>query len=320
MSSIRSTVLSAVQSAVQRVDGVLFAPLLSRFSGAAAAYSLRDIGAKEGRTVNNAVVKVRRDSDDATQDFSADQVAAGQVEVFVGGSNSGFVDTWYDQSGNKNDCTMTTPTLQPFIVDSGTFTGVFMKEISGGASNIARNLRIDDIQTTDLGNNFGFVWVGKIDDAYTTSQPSTLVGANRNVSTRNVGTVGLNVVLGSDLLKVTNSTGTGASAIVESGAPTISYTPGDRVSVAGTCVGPDGDGDHTLKAYANNATPVSNNDTLTLTDSGDDLRIMASNFSNTVRRDRSTIGKVDEVIIFNTNIEPKMDDLRAEINNYYNIY
>jgi len=47
---------------------------------------------------------------------------------------------------------------------------------------------------------------------------------------------------------------------------------------------------------------------------------MASNFSNTVRRDRSTIGKVDEVIIFNTNIEPKMDDLRAEINNYYNIY
>ena len=82
----------------------------------------------------------------------------------------------------------------------------------------------------------------------------------------------------------------------------------------------DGDGDHTLKAYANNATPVSNNDTLVLTDSADDLRIMASNFSNTVRRDRSTIGKVDEVIIFDSNIESDIDDIRQEINNHYRIY
>ena len=47
---------------------------------------------------------------------------------------------------------------------------------------------------------------------------------------------------------------------------------------------------------------------------------MASNFSNTVRRDRSTIGKVDEVIIFASNIEPDMEEVRADINNYYNIY
>ena len=49
-----------------------------RFGGAAAAYSLRDIGAMNGR-----VVRVRRDSDDAEQDFSANQVASGVLETWV---------------------------------------------------------------------------------------------------------------------------------------------------------------------------------------------------------------------------------------------
>jgi hypothetical protein len=194
-----------------------------------------------------------------------------------------------------------------------------MKEIVGGSEPNARSLRIDDIQTTDLGNNFGLIWVGTVDDTYSPSHSTTLLGANRNIVTQNQGTVGLNVKLSGDgefILKNETS----SSANVNSGFPTISYTAGDRVSVAGTCVGPDGDGDHTLKAYVNGATPVSNNDTLVLTDSADDLRIMASNFSNTVRRDRSTIGKVDEVIIFASNIEPDMEEVRAEINNHYNIY
>ena len=242
----------------------------------------------------------------------------GSPVAFTGQGIDAFVDTWYDQSGNGKDATQTSASLQPLIISDGAFTGVFMQEIVGGSEPNARNLVIDDIQTTDLGNNFGLIWVGKVDDAYTTSQLATLIGANRNVPTLNQGTIGLNVTLSSDSFSLNNETS--GSATVNSGAPTNSYTPGDRISVAGTCVGPDGDGDHTLKAYANNATPVSNNDTLVLTDSADDLRIMASNFSNTVRRDRSAIGKVDEVIIFDSNIESDIDDIRQEINNYYTIY
>ena len=86
-----------------------------RFGGAAAAYSLRDIGAMNGR-----VVEVRRDSDNAVEDFSANQVASGAVEAFVGGSNSGFVSKWYDQSGNGLDMTQTETADQPRIVNSGT--------------------------------------------------------------------------------------------------------------------------------------------------------------------------------------------------------
>ena len=51
-----------------------------RFGGASAAYSLRDIGAMNGR-----VVKVRRSEDDLEEDFSANQVASGALEDWVNG-------------------------------------------------------------------------------------------------------------------------------------------------------------------------------------------------------------------------------------------
>ena len=55
-----------------------------RFGGAAAAYSLRDVGAMNGR-----VVKVRRDVDgqgsDPEEDFSANQVSGGALENWVNG-------------------------------------------------------------------------------------------------------------------------------------------------------------------------------------------------------------------------------------------
>jgi hypothetical protein len=51
-----------------------------RFGGAAAAYSLRDVGAMNGR-----VVKARRSEDDLEEDFSASQVASGALEDWVNG-------------------------------------------------------------------------------------------------------------------------------------------------------------------------------------------------------------------------------------------
>ena len=86
-----------------------------RFGGSAAAYSLRDIGAMNGK-----VVRVRRSSGTpAEEDFSASQVLSGAVEAFVGSGNDGFVTTLYDQSGNGNDVTQTTTGSQPKLVDSG---------------------------------------------------------------------------------------------------------------------------------------------------------------------------------------------------------
>ena len=93
-----------------------------RFGGAAAAYSLRDIGANGG-----AVVRVRRSSDDVEENFSANQVSSGAVEAFVGGSNDGFVEVLYDQSGNFRHAFQETATNQPKIVSSGSLITINSK-------------------------------------------------------------------------------------------------------------------------------------------------------------------------------------------------
>jgi len=89
--------------------------LLDEFTGAAAAYSLRDLTFLRG----NPVVRVRRSSDNAEQDFTATQVSDGNLAAWVGAGNDGFVRTWYDQSGNGRDAQQATAASQPSIVSSG---------------------------------------------------------------------------------------------------------------------------------------------------------------------------------------------------------
>lgn len=118
MALVNPVVLSAVQSVVQRVDDVRATLKLARqYGGAAAAYSIRDIGADGG-----AVVRVRR-STGGEQDFSASEITSGALATYVGAGNDGFVKTWYDQSGNGNNATNTTTSEQPTIVSSGTYVG-----------------------------------------------------------------------------------------------------------------------------------------------------------------------------------------------------
>ena len=92
--------------------------LLDEYSGAAAAYSLRSLS-----TSTTNVVKVRRSGDDAELDFTASEVSDGTLAAWVvagGGTEDGFVTTWYDQSGNANNATQATAANQPKIVSSGT--------------------------------------------------------------------------------------------------------------------------------------------------------------------------------------------------------
>jgi hypothetical protein len=88
--------------------------LLDEYSGAAAAYSLRNLSILSTAPV----VRVRRSSDNAESDFTATQVSDGTLTTFCGAGN-GFVTTWYDQSGNGKNATQTTTANQPQIVSSG---------------------------------------------------------------------------------------------------------------------------------------------------------------------------------------------------------
>lgn len=89
--------------------------LLDQYGGAAAAYSLRALSID----YTNPVVRVRRDNDNAEQDFTATEVSDGTLAAWVGAGNDGFVRTWYDQSENGNNANQTVATDQPKIVDNG---------------------------------------------------------------------------------------------------------------------------------------------------------------------------------------------------------
>jgi hypothetical protein len=89
--------------------------LLDRFTAATAAYSLRNLK----NTFTTAVVEVRRSNDSAESTFTSTEVANGTLTAWVGAGNDGFIKTWYDQSGNGNNATQTTTSLQPKIVLAG---------------------------------------------------------------------------------------------------------------------------------------------------------------------------------------------------------
>ena len=89
--------------------------LLDSYSGAAAAYSLRQLSWAYG----GPAVRVRRSNDNAEQDFTATEVSDGTLATWVGAGNNGFVRTWYDQSGNGRNAEQTTNANQPEIVSNG---------------------------------------------------------------------------------------------------------------------------------------------------------------------------------------------------------
>lgn len=89
--------------------------LLSQLPTSIGAYSLRAVSGN-----NTLAVNVRRSTDNATQDFYADQscnltTPGNQSLASWLGAASGFVTTWYDQSGAGNHATQTTAANQPAI-------------------------------------------------------------------------------------------------------------------------------------------------------------------------------------------------------------
>jgi hypothetical protein len=91
--------------------------LLDQYSGSAAAYSLR----KLDNDYTGSAVRVRRSNDNTEQDIgftASGDLDTASLKTFVG-ANSGFVTTWYDQSGNARNATQATAANQPRIVNAG---------------------------------------------------------------------------------------------------------------------------------------------------------------------------------------------------------
>ena len=105
------------------VDGIL-----DLFSDPYVAFSLRDLGKDRtaftsigdtgSQTSGTWVVQLRRSSDSDQKSFTADEVADGTMETWVG-SNDGYVSRWYDQSSNANHLAQSVVLSQPKLVANG---------------------------------------------------------------------------------------------------------------------------------------------------------------------------------------------------------
>lgn len=106
-----------------RFGGEIISYLLDDYPNALAAFSLRKL--KTGATY---AIKIRRDNDNATTDVELETIgsisllsivsAGGTLGNWIG-ANNGFVNTWFDQSGNGWDASNPITTLQPQIIDNG---------------------------------------------------------------------------------------------------------------------------------------------------------------------------------------------------------
>lgn len=115
--TVTATNSAGSASADSNVVAIL-ATLLDLYPNAAAAYSVRLL---RGAYLGSPAIRVRRSNDNAEQDIgftTTGDLNTSALTTFVG-ANSGYIVTWYDQSGNANHATQTTPASQPRIVNAG---------------------------------------------------------------------------------------------------------------------------------------------------------------------------------------------------------
>lgn len=197
-----------------------FTGILDLYPGAEAAYSLRSLSSSATN-----VVRVRRSSDNAEQDFTATQITDGTLLTFTG-AGDGFVATWYDQSGNTNDAAQATATSQPKIVSSGVlvsggldFDGVddslftaspvladtFSIFCAADASSLTSNLAIYSQHISGSSNRFAFS-ESNAGNMYTffkeptALNTTTMIGSSRQLTTniKNGTTAAIHIDGGAD--------------------------------------------------------------------------------------------------------------------------
>ena len=105
------------RSVSERMSGAVNGRVLDKIPDAKAAYSTRKLSS----AYTGSALRVRRSTDNAEQDIgftSAGLLDSAALSSFISGG-SGFVVTWYDQSGSSKNATQTTAANQAAISSAG---------------------------------------------------------------------------------------------------------------------------------------------------------------------------------------------------------
>jgi len=219
----------------------------------------------------------------------------------------GFVETWYDQSGNGRDSTNTTASQQPIIVEAG----VFQDGLKFTHTDTTNGKRLFVPRTTaDLGTEFALVWVGKVTSS--TSTISNILGATRNVVSFATGTVGLSIKSNTGTSYFINEQTTSAreillqSSVITLNEDSVVFANYDDASVL-------------LSVDGSTSTTTFSSPVLTR---AKNLGIMnaTGNSTSNYRTQESPTGICREVLVYDTNQTDNRVALETNINNQYNLF
>lgn len=269
----------------------IYAPLLDDFGGAFAAYSLRNLSSN---TTN--VVRVRRSSDDAEQDFTADEVIDGTLTTFVGGSNDGFVTTWYDQSGNSNDSTQASASAQPKVVANG---GLIL-ENNKPSIDFDGTAQYMDLNNLDSSENVSVFTALKPDTNNDDSQFYNMIETGDKAISLGQGGIGTSAVFGSRYYNINT-----ASNIDTDGAAMLASL---NIVLLSNFFTSSSSADLFL-----NGTAGATTDSARLSTSGSALG--GNNFGSNLFD-----GKMQEMVVYLSDKSADRTGIEGNINRHYNIY
>lgn len=288
-----------------------FTGILDSYPGAAAAYSLRKLSS----TYNGSAIRVRRSSDNTELDigFTGVELNTSELLAFCG-AGSGFVETWYDQSGNGYDATQLTAAYQPQVVSSGSVNFRNAKPaLQFDGSNDA--MVYQDNGALNAVRTGSFTYIGVVTNTRTSN---LLWDAALHFGTNNTdgqGTLGMQFTGSEQIIAFHNSwlTPTNAASINISSILTDQLLIFQTRNGAGT----GGGNNATVTNFINGLDTV---DTQTWVSNSGSYMVIGSQFPTPTPSVNKWQGSIQELIVYPIDYVADRSNINETINNFYSIY
>jgi len=232
-------------------------------------------------------------------------------------ARDGFVETWYDQSGNGFDLKSQSADTQPFIVNNGGFTGgVYSPSRLNNSTKQYLEISDPDFDSTNItSSKFGWLAVmANMEENDGSQAGGVILGNTRNTQSYPAGSIALN-------LSDTNPNGRMfvTNLKTSSTGDFIGAVDNDDLflsEIIGTAV-VDGS---SLSTFLNGTTGSGTFTDLTLTSNVHFKIFQSSDSANNVYYQNAAQGFIKELMFMQGDTIDDIVTIRNEVNNHYNIF